>query len=199
MTEREKMLRGELYNPADPELSALHQRALDLAEAFNRTPPKKSKKREAILKKLFPQAGKGLHMEADVHADYGIHTVMGEYCYFNFNAVILDVCPIRIGDRLMAGPGVMLVAPVHPMVASERKCQLYPDGFHDLEYGKPIEIGDDVWLSSGVIVCGGAKIGDGAVIGAGAVVVGEIPPHTFAAGVPAKAIRPITDEDRLMR
>lgn len=199
MTEKEKMLAGLLYNPTDPELSALHYQALLLADEYNKTTIAEAEKREEILRRLFPQAGKGLVIMPDIRCDYGIFTQMGENCFFNFNCVILDCCPVNIGDRLMAGPGVMIVTPVHPLVAEERRIQAHEDGVYDLEYAKPIEIGNDVWLSSGVIVCGGSKIGDGAVIGAGSVVMGEIPPNVFAAGTPAKVIRPITDKDRLMK
>lgn len=95
----------------------------------------------------------------------------------------------------MAGPGTQIVTPIHPLLAEERRIQDYPDGRHDLEYAQPIEIGNDVWLATRVTVCGGAKIGDGAVIGAGSVVLGKIPPYTFAAGVPAKVIRKLTEKD----
>lgn len=195
MTEKEKMLAGALYSPADPELARLHKEAIRLADAYNRLPSEQTEAREEILHRLFPHAGKGLVMEGTVHADYGINTYMGEECFFNFDTVILDCCPVHIGDRLMAGPGTQIVTPIHPLLAEERRIQDYPDGRHDLEYAQPIEIGNDVWLATRVTVCGGAKIGDGAVIGAGSVVLGKIPPYTFAAGVPAKVIRKLTEKD----
>ncbi|MGN1261552.1 MAG: sugar O-acetyltransferase [Candidatus Enteromonas sp.] len=199
MTEKEKMLKGLLYNPMDPELSALHAEAIRLADEYNRLPTKEEKARQEILRQLFPHAGEGLHIEGTVHADYGINTYMGKECFFNFDTVILDCCPVHIGDHLMAGPGTQIVTPVHPLLADERRIQDYEDGHYDLEYAKPIEIGNDVWLATRVIVCGGAKIGDGAVIGAGSVVLGEIPPRTFAAGIPAKVIRPLTDQDSVFK
>ena len=180
MTEKEKMLAGNLYNPTDHELARLHKEAIRLADAYNRLPSEQTEAREEILHRLFPHAGKGL---------------VGEECFFNFDTVILDCCPVHIGDRLMAGPGTQIVTPIHPLLAEERRIQNYPDGRHDLEYAQPIEIGNDVWLATRVTVCGGAKIGDGAVIGAGSVVLGEIPPYTFAAGVPAKVIRKLTEKD----
>lgn len=36
MTEREKMLAGQLYDPSDEELSHLRKRAFQLVERFNR-------------------------------------------------------------------------------------------------------------------------------------------------------------------
>jgi maltose O-acetyltransferase len=58
-----------------------------------------------------------------------------------------------------------------------------------IEYGKPIVIGDDVWLGGGAIICPGVTIGSGSVIGAGSVVVRDIPAGVFAAGNPCRVIR----------
>ena len=64
-------------------------------------------------------------------------------------------------------------------------------------YAKPVTIGNNVWLAANVTVCGGVTIGDGCVIGAGSVVTRDIPANSFAAGVPCKVIRPITDDDSM--
>ena len=57
------------------------------------------------------------------------------------------------------------------------------------EYGRPITIGDHVWLGGGVIVCPGVTIGDGAVAAAGAVITRDVPPYTLVGGNPARVIR----------
>ncbi|WP_418041685.1 DapH/DapD/GlmU-related protein [Paenibacillus xylanilyticus] len=64
-------------------------------------------------------------------------------------------------------------------------------------YAKPVTIGNDVWLSANVTVCGGVTIGDRCVIGAGSVVTQDIPADSFAAGVPCKVIRKITEADSM--
>ena len=46
-------------------------------------------------------------------------------------------------------------------------------------------------------VCPGVPIGDNCVIGAGSVVTRDIPPNSFAAGVPCRVIREITDADSM--
>lgn len=79
--------------------------------------------------------------------------------------------------------------------------RLFPqhaDGqFDDVEYGKPVTIGDNCWLASNVTVCPGVTIGNGCVIGAGTVVTKDIPDSSLVLGVPGKVIRPITEKDRL--
>lgn len=47
-------------------------------------------------------------------------------------------------------------------------------------------LGDNVWLGANVFVTEDTEIGDNAVVGANAVVTHDIPPHSIAAGSPAK-------------
>ena len=65
-----------------------------------------------------------------------------------------------------------------------------------LDCGK-VTIGNNVWIGGGVTILGGVKIGANSVIGAGSVVVKDIPEGVVAVGNPAKAIRKITDADRV--
>ena len=67
----------------------------------------------------------------------------------------------------------------------------------NLEYTKPITIGNNCWIAANVTICGGVTIGEGSVIGAGSVVTKDIPPHSLAVGNPCRVIRKITEEDRL--
>lgn len=53
----------------------------------------------------------------------------------------------------------------------------------------PIEIGNNVVISTRAVVLSGTKIGCGSVIGAGAVVTSDCPPLGIYAGVPARRIR----------
>jgi maltose O-acetyltransferase len=104
--------------------------------------------------------------------------------FFNFNCVVLDVCQVKIGDFSQFGPAVQIYAAMHPMNAELRRKQ---------EFGKPVEIGSDVWVGGGAIICPGVKIGSKAVIGAGSVVTRDIPDGVFAAGNPCRVIREIAE------
>lgn len=84
-----------------------------------------------------------------------------ERVFFNFNCIVLDVCELRIGNYTLFGPGVQILTPLHPFDAALRRKQ---------EFGKPIEIGADVWVGGGALILAGVHVGARAVIGAGSVV-----------------------------
>ena len=66
----------------------------------------------------------------------------------------------------------------------------------DLEYAKPVTIGDDVWIGGNVVINPGVTIGSNVVIASGSVVVKDIPSHVVAGGNPCHVIRQITEKDR---
>ena len=199
MTEKEKMLGGKLYDTSDKELRKISLNAHTLCTKYNRTPSVKDRKRAAILDKLFPDKKKNCYLEGPIYIDYGVNTHIGENFYANFNFTVLDSAEIKIGDNVMMGPNCTLVAPVHPFLPSERNVRFKEDGSsYNLEFSKPIEIGDDCWLASNVTVIGGVKIGKGCVIGAGSVVTKDIPDYSLAVGKPCKVLRKSTDADKMM-
>lgn len=200
MTETEKMLSGMIYDTSDKELAKRRARAHRLSKDYNDTYEDEEEKRAAIISELLPNMGKGSYIQGPVQFDYGCYTTFGENCFANFNFTVLDCCPITIGNDVFFGPNCMLAAPIHPLIAEERKMRFKPDGTaYDLEYAAPITIGDGCWLASNVTVCGGVTIGKNCVIGAGSVVTHDIPDNSFAAGVPCKVIREITEEDSIYK
>jgi maltose O-acetyltransferase len=176
-----RMVGGELYDPADPELVALRGTARSLTHRFNHTPPDQGGTRSALLRELFSAVGPACTIEPTLHVDYGCNISVGERCYANANNVWLDVAPIRIGDDAMLGPGVQLLTATHPTDRAERTA--------GLELGLAITLGDAVWLGGAVIVCPGVTIGDGTVVGAGSVVVQSLPAGVVAVGNPARIVR----------
>ena len=198
MTEKEKMLAGQLYDPRDTELTALMIKARKLARRYNQTDEDESEQRNAILSELLPNSPDLPSLQAPIYFDYGCNTTFGKFSGANFNFTCLDVCPVHIGDNVMIGPNVTLATPMHPLLPEERNVRQREDGsFYNLEYAKPITIEDNCWLASNVVVCGGVTIGEGSVIGAGSVVTRDIPPHSLAAGNPCRVIRNLTEADRI--
>jgi maltose O-acetyltransferase len=181
-TERTKMLAGELYDPLDAELAAGRARARDLCRALNATSDVDEARRRAVLRELFGRGGDSVWMQPPFHCDYGTNIELGERVFFNFNCIVLDVCRVRIGEYTLFGPAVQIYTPLHPFDAGLRRKE---------EYGKPVDIGSDVWVGGGAIILPGVTIGARAVIGAGSVVTRDVPAGTFAAGNPCRVIREI--------
>lgn len=181
-TEKEKMLAGELYNAADPQLVKERQEAHGLCLHLNRLPEEYTEERSFILEKLFQKAS-NVFIQSPFFCDYGYNIKLGKNVYFNFNCVILDVMPITIGSNVLIGPSVQIYTASHPLDADARRTAL--------ESAKSIEIGDDVWIGGGSIICPGVKIGARSVIGAGSIVTKDIPEDTLAAGNPCRVIRQI--------
>lgn len=182
-TERDKMLAGDLYDPMDPDLVAARRRARDLCQDLNATREADEAARRSILADLFAAGGDTVWMQPPFFCDYGVNIRLGERVFFNFNCVILDVCPVRIGSHALFGPAVQIYTAMHPMNADERR--------RGLEYGKPVEIGEDAWIGGGAIICPGVRIGSRAVIGAGSVVTRDVPDATLVAGNPCRVIREV--------
>jgi len=197
MKQSEKMVKGELYNSAVEELQKKKMEEQELLYDFNQLRPSKVAERIKLLYRLFPHLGKNAWIEQGLKVEYGSNVTIGENFYANYDCKFHDICPIKIGDNVMFGPNVIIATPLHPLLAEERNPQQFPDGFYNIEYGKPITIGNGVWLAAGVIVCGGVKIGDDVVVGAGSVVTHDIPSHSLAAGCPCKVIRPLQESDRM--
>lgn len=183
-TEREKMLAGELYDPLCPELVRLRERARDLCQELNKSREAEQGLRRRILTELLGSGGDSAWIQPPFYCDYGSNIALGERVFFNFNCVVLDVCRVTVGDFSMFGPAVQIYAATHPMNARERRTR---------EFGKPVQIGADVWVGSGAIICPGVTIGPRSIIGAGSVVTRDIEEGVFAAGNPCRVIRQITE------
>jgi maltose O-acetyltransferase len=183
-TEREKMLAGELYDAMDPELVAARERARDLCQDLNATREAQQGERRRILRGLFGAGGDTVWMQPPFFCDYGANIELGERVFFNFNCIVLDVCRVRIGSFTLFGPAVQIYTPMHPVNAEARRGK---------EFGKPVEIGSDVWVGGGAIILPGVTIGSRSIIGAGSVVTRNIPDGVFAAGNPCRVIREITE------
>lgn len=179
-SEREKMLAGELYDPYDAELSAARERARDLCHQLNLSRESDRELRRSLLIELLGTGGETVSIQPPFYCDYGVNIRLGERVYFNFNCVVLDVCQVTIGDFTLFGPGVQIYTATHPLNVELRR---------KVEFGKPIEIGSDVWVGGGAILCPGVKIGSRSVIGAGSVVTKDIPEGVVAAGNPCRVIK----------
>ncbi|HEY2355610.1 MAG TPA: sugar O-acetyltransferase [Gaiellaceae bacterium] len=179
---RERMLRGEMYR-WDETLGADHARAQLLLERYNTAPSGDQRSRDAILRELLGEVGERVLVRPPFRCDFGTQISIGAGTFVNFDCVMLDGAPIRIGAACQLAPRVQLLTATHPVEPSSRRA--------GWESAEPITLGDNVWLGGGVIVCPGVTIGDNTVVGAGAVVTSDLPADVVAVGVPARVTRTV--------
>ncbi len=196
MNEEEKIMAGLLFCPADPALKAIKLRAHKLNVDYNATYEDETGRRSEILAQLIGSLGEGSFIQGPIAFHYGSHTHIGKRFFGNFNLTIQDDAEVIIGDDCNFGPNVTIVTPLHPMLADERNGLVTADGnVRRLCYARPVHIGNSCWFGAGVTVCPGVTIGDNCVIGAGSVVTHDIPDNSFAAGVPCRVVREITQAE----
>ena len=183
MTEKEKMIAGQLYNALDEELVEERKKARLLFQTINSLHEDEKEKRDELFYNLMGMAGKNLWIEPPFYCDYGYNIQLGDNVFMNYNCCILDVSTVKIGNNVMFAPGVQVLTATHPLEAKPRNS--------GKEFAKPITIGNEVWVGGNATICPGVTIGDRAVIGAGAVVTRDIPADVFAAGNPARIIKKI--------
>lgn len=185
LTEKEKMLAGEMYDPHDSELRQKRMNARRLSRLFNDTTEMDGQDRSDLLKKLLGSTGDNIHVEPTIRCDYGFNIHVGNNFYANFDCVFLDVCEIRIGDNCMISPGVHIYTATHPLNAAARNS--------GKEFGKPVTIGDNVWIGGRAIITPGVTIGNNAIIAAGSVVTQDVPANTLVGGNPARLIKQVEE------
>ena len=185
LTEKEKMIAGKLYFAGDPELAADRKDARVKLRAINQETDKK--KRELYVKSAFGGTKKRVYIEPTISFDYGYNIFVGENFYCNFHNVFLDICPITIGDNCMFGPNVQLYTASHPLEPGKRNS--------GQEFGKPITIGDNVWIGGSCVVVPGVTLGDNVVVAAGAVVTKSFPDNVVVGGNPARILKTIEEEN----
>ncbi len=187
MTEKERMFAGKLYCPfkVESQWCEIH----DAIKKFNNSEFWKDSTALENLKKLFLSVGEYVVLTPPFYCDHGNKISFGNHFYANTGLTILDENYVTFGDHVYLAPHVSIYTAGHPIDASIRNT--------DLEYAKPVKIGNDVWIGGNVVINPGVTIGNNVVIGSGSVVTKDIPDGVVAAGNPCRIIRKITDDDRL--
>ncbi|NNO00236.1 sugar O-acetyltransferase [Vibrio sp. B1-2] len=183
MTEREKMLSGEYYDPSDAELVKLRLEARLLTEKLNQTSVSCPDKRTEIVKSLLGSTGNSIHIESTFNCDYGLNIHVGENFYANFGCVILDVAEVRIGENCFIAPQVGIYTATHPIDPIQRNS--------GLEFAKPIRIGNNCWIGGHATINPGVTLGDNVVVASGAVVTKSFGSDVVIGGNPARVLKAI--------
>ena len=184
MSEKEKMLKGEIYDANyDEELIKDRYIAKDKCFKYNNMQPSDLEGRKELMKTILGKTKENFLIEQPFVCDYGTNIEIGENFYSNHNLTILDANKVTFGDNVFIAPNCGFYTAGHPIDYETRN--------KGLEYAKPITIGNNVWIGGNVTVLPGVTIGDNVVIGAGSVVNKDIPSNVVAVGNPCKVIKEI--------
>lgn len=182
MTEKEKMLEGELYN-ANYDEGLIKERisVKDKCFEYNNIKPSNIEDRTKLMKGILGKYKNKFFIEQPFMCDYGYNIEIGENFYANHNLIVLDGNKVEFGDDVFIAPNCSFYTAGHPLDAEKRN--------QGLEYAKPIKVGNNVWIGGNVVVLPGVTIGDNVVIGAGSVVNKDIPSNVVAVGNPCRVIK----------
>ncbi|HAT54916.1 MAG TPA: maltose O-acetyltransferase [Lactobacillus sp.] len=180
---KEKMLTGEIFDVYDDELVAERAAARQQVEQFNALGEMHPKESATLIKRLFGATGPECSVHATFRCDYGYNIYVGDDFFANYDCVMLDVAPIRIGKHALLGPKVQIYSVNHPADPKLRR-----NGAQGI--GKPVTIGDDVWIGGGAIICPGVTLGNNVIVGAGSVVTKSFGDDVVIGGNPAHVLKP---------
>ena len=93
--------------------------------------------------------------------------------------------PVVIGSHVNLAQGITITALNH--IFSDPQKRIDEQGVSTDQ----VIIEDDTWIGANAVILPGVTMGRHSVIAAGAVVTKDIPPHSLAAGIPAKIIKQI--------
>lgn len=195
-TEKEKMIRGELYRPFDIHLVEERERCRTALWRFNSACNPVSglnaKEQNRLLKEvLVPQSspvgspsgvssprpagtiGQGALVEAPFQCHYGYNIHIGEDVMVSESCLFVDDCPITIGAHTWIGPKVTILSSMAHANMQERK------GTQSRYQGRPVTIEEDCYVGAGCIIYPGVRLRRGAYVAPGEIVKSDIVAYGF--------------------
>ena len=114
------------------------------------------------------------------------HVRIGSGTFLNIGTMVAAETLVEIGDHCMFANGCFVSDASHRFDDPER-----PVPWQGFTSKGPTRIGDNVWCGAHVVITTGVTVGERCVIGANSVVTRDLPPHSIAAGAPAKVLRQV--------
>jgi acetyltransferase-like isoleucine patch superfamily enzyme len=118
----------------------------------------------------------GTWLQGRVSIGRGTH--LAHYCVLSGGQM-----GITIGERVMLGPHVVVVAFDHGHADLTRP-MIEQDNIE-----RRVVIEDDCWIGANTTVTSGVTVGRGSIVGANSVVTRDVEPYSVVAGVPARLLR----------
>lgn len=183
MTEKEKMLMGEVYNACDEQLLIELNACKDRIQDYNNLRPRDFAARREMLQEILGACDEHVFINQPFYCDYGKNIRVGKRFFANFHFTVLDEALVTIGDDVFVGPNVSIYTACHSTNPTERNTRQ--------EWARPVTIGNNCWIGGSVTILPGVTIGHNTTIGAGSVVTCDIPDNVVAVGNPCKAVKRI--------
>ena len=106
MTEYEKMISGQSFDPADPELWKLHLKGWHFNRQYNGLSAEMLTARESMLRETPAHLGTNARINHPFLVDYGCNISVGDNTLVNLGRTFLDTGPIAIGSNVLIAPDV---------------------------------------------------------------------------------------------
>ena len=114
MTEKEKMLAGEVYSAVDPELIEELMATREILYEYNSLRPSETQRMKKILKGLLGHvADDKFLINQPFRCDYGKQISIGKRFFANFNFTVLDEARVTIGHNVWIGGSVTILPGVN--------------------------------------------------------------------------------------
>jgi putative colanic acid biosynthesis acetyltransferase WcaF len=134
--------------------------------------------RRLILRCFGATVGAHVHTYPSTRIYFPWNLRIGDWSAIGENALVYNLGPITIGQKVTISHGAHLCAGTHDYTRADMPL-LKP----------PITIGDQVWICADAFVGPGVTVGEGAVVGARAVVIKNVAPWTVVVGNPAQPVK----------
>lgn len=162
---------------------SLFQEAIRIGMEMNSVYHTPEELREIMGRLTGKKVEETLRLFPPFYTDFGKNITIGKDVFINSGCHFQDQGGIEIGDGALIGHNVVLATINHSLVPGQKRKNQYA----------PVKIGKNVWIGSNATILPGVTLGAWSVVAAGAVVTKDVPPYTVVGGVPARAIRRVSE------
>ncbi|WP_188152302.1 acyltransferase [Teredinibacter waterburyi] len=145
-------------------------------------------------------AGKFLHIICDAAKPVSItawkskqqhgRITIGNYCLISPGVNLASAEALTLGDNCMLAAEVTI---------SDSDWHGTYNRVRPFRCSAPVTLGNNVWVGHRAIIGKGVSIGDNTIVGAGAVVTASLPANVIAAGNPAKVVKHLSPNKRMLK
>lgn len=183
----ERDLNGEMVSLSDPGYDGLINAIWDTmktADELNDGHHTPDEVRRILGKIIGQEVDESVTLLPPFYVDYGKHIEIGKGCFIQQCCTFFGRGGITLGENVLVGPKVNIITINHDPDPENRSAT----------YGRPVVIGDNVWIGINSTILPCVSIGCGAIIGANSVVTKDVPPMTVVAGNPARIIKTLKNK-----